>query len=88
MKDLFSEIQKKQSEARSKGLCTNCLKHKHNGIPWVGDGGVMGFVHGAYTYWCDCCVLKEQIKHAEEQVKRLRELRQKYNKLNCDGGVS
>ena|ERR1035441_51429 len=64
-------------------ICDNCKKHKAT-QNWVGDGGMMGAVHGAYSYWCECCCLKTQIKYAEDAVSRLKELKEKIKKVKCE----
>lgn len=55
-------------------LCENCGTHPGT-VCYVGDGGTMGFIHGAFAWWCKCCTLKAQIKHCEEAAERLPELR-------------
>lgn len=31
---------------------------------WVGEGGIMGYVHGAYQMWCERCIVEAQLEHA------------------------
>lgn len=37
--------------------------------------GMMAYVHGSYQMWCEQCCIVEQIRHCEEAVARLPELR-------------
>jgi hypothetical protein len=39
--------------------------------------GAMAAIHGAYAWWCECCALDVQIRHAEERAKELESLRAK-----------
>ena len=38
-------------------------------------GDVMEFNHGGGGFWCECCSLDAQIKHAEERLAALDEMR-------------
>lgn len=73
---------KEKIERMEEGLCANCGLHKGT-IKWVGEGGGIALVHGFYEMWCECCVLKEQIKHAEERSAALPGLRKELERLNC-----
>lgn len=64
-------------------ICDNCGKREGT-IKWVGDGGVMDLVHGAYSMWCEVCTLKEQIKHAEERAAALPEMRARLAEIEND----
>lgn len=83
MKIDYIKQEELRRKAQSEGKCTNCYKHKANNIPWVGEGGMMGYVHGAYSYWCDCCVLKAQVKYARASARRLKGLEIKLKKVKC-----
>ena len=48
---------------------------------WVGEGGVMGSVHGMYQEWCENCCLEAQIKYAEKHKNDLKKLKEKLKKL-------
>ena len=50
---------------------------------WTGDEGIMGAIHGAWTPWCECCMLKAQIEHANKAAERLPKLVEKL-KVACD----
>ncbi len=79
----YFEKQKKQQDALAEGKCANCFKHNNNGQPWVGEGGTMAYVHGAYTYWCNCCILKAQVKYARQSARQLPRLEKKLAKTKC-----
>ena len=53
--------------------CQHCGKHEAT-IKWVGEGGVMDFVHGNYKDICQCCSLKMQLEHAKAMAARIPEL--------------
>lgn len=55
-------------------ICQNCGENEAT-QRWVGEGGVLGLIHGAYEHWCEVCVLTAQIDHAEERAALLPELR-------------
>ena len=44
------------------GPCENCRAREAT-VLWVGDGGVLGWVHGAYECWCSICALEKQLAH-------------------------
>lgn len=55
-------------------ICQRC--HERPGtFRWIGYGGALDYVHGNYEMWCLACVLRLQIKHAEERSAALPELR-------------
>ena len=56
------------------GLCRSCRRREAT-VNWVGDGGVMAYVHGAYQRWCNVCAVRAQIAHAEEAAASLPALR-------------
>ena len=69
-------------------ICTNKIKlaveevlctHKATGI-WTGGEGTIAMVHGVFTYWCDCCMLKEQLAHAKKAASTILELEAKLEK--------
>ncbi len=62
--------------------CNNCKKHKGTEI-WIGDGGMMGYVHGAYSNWCKCCTLKAQIRHIKKISKNLEKLAKELAEVKC-----
>jgi hypothetical protein len=40
----------------------------------------MDIIHGALVFaWCTCCVLTEQLKHAEKQAARIPLLKEQLN---------
>mgnify|MGYP001564868610 CR=1 FL=1 len=63
-------------------LCANCNKHKGTET-WVGSGGIMDWVHGNYSMWCRCCILKAQLKHAKERAKEILKLENKLKYIKC-----
>jgi hypothetical protein len=60
--------------------CENCGERPGT-RKWLGEGGAVDLVHGFYSMWCEVCVLKEQIKHAEERAAALPEMRARLFKL-------
>lgn len=66
------------------GTCPSCNERPATGI-WVGDGGVMAYFHGAYTYWCEPCMLTAQIEHCKEAAERLPELEARLAELQAAG---
>ena len=67
---------------RNKILCASCNKHQGTD-KWVGTGNMLSFVHGDYQIWCECCMVKAQIEHAEERANDLENLRKKLEKVKC-----
>lgn len=54
-------------------LCRNC--EERPGLEtWVGDGGVMSYVHGGGEPWCKKCCIEAQLKHAREMATKIPEL--------------
>ena len=61
-------------------LCNNCHKRKAT-INWTGNDGIMAYVHGMYTRWCEYCCVKENLKYAKKQAKQIPILEKKLKKL-------
>jgi len=61
-------------------ICEHCHKRKGT-VRWVGDTGVMGWIHGMSQWWCKRCVLEAQIKYAEEHKDDLKNLQAELKKL-------
>ena len=60
--------------------CQNC--HKREGtVRWVGDTGVMGWIHGMSQWWCKQCCLKESLKYAKHQAKRIVKLEKQLKRI-------
>jgi hypothetical protein len=53
--------------------CQNCGKNKKVS-PWVGKGGMMDYVHGNFSFWCDRCQTKAQLKYVIESAVRIPSL--------------
>lgn len=54
-------------------ICDNCGKHPAT-TRWVENGSVLEWTHGFYAWWCSCCSLKAQLKHARAQARRVERL--------------
>lgn len=63
--------------------CVHCHIHEAS-TSWVGHGGVLDYAHGFSEPWCKCCVLKEQIKYAEEQIEEIETFKKDLEELNCE----
>jgi hypothetical protein len=63
--------------------CANCNKHKGTEV-YLGEGSIMDYVHGNYSMWCKCCVLKAQIKYCKEAMKRIKKLEKHFKKVICN----
>lgn len=62
--------------------CSNCQKHEAT-LNWIENGSVLDYTHGFFERWCECCVLKAQIKYAEKTIKSLKELKKKLKVIKC-----
>ena len=51
-------------------LCNKCKKRPAT-ESWVGDGGMIGFVHGCFERWCKRCCIEEQLSHCKKAAKRI-----------------
>lgn len=61
--------------------CDNC--HEREGtLKWVGDA--MDLVHGAYSMWCELCVVEAQIDYAQKAAERLPNLLATKERLSHD----
>lgn len=60
--------------------CGNC-KTRPGTVQWVGDGGVMGLIHGMYDFWCEICCTEAQLKNARDSAARIPELEKKLKEL-------
>lgn len=62
------------SDVPEGAVCENCGDHP--AAPGIyAPGGIMDANHGHFKVWCDCCILREAVKEAEESAARLPELR-------------
>ena len=61
-------------------MCQNC--HKRKAVThWVGEGGMLDFIHGQYEMWCKkCCVLK-QLEYAKEHKNDLKRFKKELRDL-------
>jgi protein-arginine kinase activator protein McsA len=57
--------------------CQHCHKREAT-VHWVGEGGVLDFVHGMYEEWCEICSLEAQLAHAKKHKNDLQILRKRY----------
>lgn len=64
--------------------CANC-KEREGTKKW-GEGGTM-IARGYYSMWCEVCVLKKQIEHAEERAAALPDLQARLWSLLTGEGV-
>jgi hypothetical protein len=55
-------------------ICAHCKTRPATTV-WVGDGGVMAFIHGAGEDWCRRCVLEAQLAHAQAMEQQIPVLR-------------
>lgn len=55
---------------KPEGLCQKCSEREATET-WVGDGGVIGWAHGMFQFWCKLCVVKEMLKHAVEVSEKI-----------------
>ena len=62
------------------GACEFCNKRPATSW-WVGDGGIMSFVHGGGIGACERCCTEEQLKHARAAAERIPELERKLAEL-------
>ena len=63
--------------------CENCGEHQAS-MWWIGEGGTLA-VSRFYMQaaWCNCCVLRAQITHAEERMAELEKLRSELAENVC-----
>ena len=61
-------------------ICQKCKKREAT-TKWVGEGGVVDFIHGMYQEWCGICCLEAQIAYAEKHKNDLKKLKEKLKKL-------
>ena len=61
--------------------CTNCGKHPAWG--WF-QTGVIDFVHGGASPWCERCVVEAQLTHAREVVPRIEALEARLIELTAE----
>lgn len=54
-------------------LCTVCGLRPGT-EKWVGEGGVLGLVHGMYSMRCQVCVLEEQLAYARGRAAAIPQL--------------
>lgn len=50
--------------------CANCNKREGSDV-YVGNSGMMGYVHGFYQIWCKKCIYEAQIEFLENELKRI-----------------
>lgn len=60
--------------------CANCGKRPGTET-WLGDAGVLGYVHGMGVLWCELCVATAQLEYALALAKWIPALEQKVRDL-------
>jgi protein-arginine kinase activator protein McsA len=60
--------------------CQHCHKREAT-VNWVGEGGMMNFIHGFYERWCEQCCLEAEVAYAEKHKNDLKNLRRKLHAL-------
>lgn len=73
----------RRNEATAAERCVNCFTRPGT-ENWVGNGGVVGYVHGIYERWCSLCVARAQLKHCEDAAARIESLRAEVARLEAD----
>lgn len=66
---------------KPKGLCQKCHKHKATD---TFTNSTMDLIHGMYEYWCRCCVLKEQLAHAQAMIKAIPQIKKDLRNITGD----
>lgn len=46
-------------------LCQQC-QQRPGTHTWVADGGIWAYTHGGGQWWCEECVVRAQLAHAEK----------------------
>ena len=70
-------------ELKPTDVCQNCHEHRATSN-WVGEGGTLAFVHGAFQRWCECCCLKAQLEHAYARANQIPELERALAECRCE----
>ena len=63
--------------------CAKCGNHKAT-THWVGDGGSLALVHGAYEFWCGCCCLKAKLEYAKERAAAVPDIERQLAEVRCE----
>lgn len=66
-------------------LCSKCGQRPAT-ARWVGEGGGWALSHGAYTWWCDVCVIEAQLEHARGRAAAIPELERRLEEALDVGG--
>jgi len=61
-------------------MCQNCHKRKTT-VTYVGEGGMLDFIHGMYERLCKHCCLEKQIKYAEKHKNDLKRFKKELKDL-------
>lgn len=64
-------------------VCENGCGHAATGL-WIGNGGTLAITRShMQSKWCQCCMLKAQIVHAEERAADLESMRAELATVTC-----
>jgi len=64
-------------------ICANCHERPAT-TRWVGEGGSLALSHGFYSGWCNLCVAKKQLEHAEQRAALIPELKAEIARLEAE----
>lgn len=74
---------RESGEGPPKGsVCEKCRRHVAT-VNFSESGSWLDCSHANWQYWCECCVLKAQVKHARDAARRLPGLEKSLAQVKC-----
>lgn len=62
-------------------ICQHCGERPATGM-WTGDEGAVAAIHGAYSWWCERCMVVAQLERARERAAAIPELERRLAELD------
>lgn len=62
------------------GVCVRCQKRPGTTI-WIGEGGVMDYIHGGGVPYCQRCVVECQLEYARKLTATIPDLERQLAEL-------
>lgn len=65
-------------------VCQHCGERPATGM-WTGDEGIVAALHGAYSWWCEQCMVVAQLERARERAATIPELERRLAEIDAEG---
>jgi len=68
--------------SRVRVACEKCHRHEAT-VAFVPTGAALDIAHERYVRWCECCVLRAQVKYLRDAARRLPRVERELAAVRC-----